>query len=37
MTGSISIDPKTHMTKSMEMFMFTYEGTTPKFLQKFAA
>ena len=37
MTGNISIDPKTHMTKSMEMFMFTYEGTTPKFLQKFSA
>lgn len=37
LTGNITIDPKTHMTKGMEMFMFTYEGTTPKFLQKFAA
>ncbi len=36
-TGNITIDPKTHMTSGMEMVMFTYEGTTPKLLEKFAA
>ena len=36
-TGNITIDPKTHMTSGMEMVMFTYEGTTPKLLERFAA
>ena len=36
-TGKITIDPKTHMTSGMEMVMFTYEGTTPKLLERFAA
>ncbi len=36
-TGSITIDPKTHMTTGMEMVMFTYEGTAPKLLEKFKA
>lgn len=36
-TVNITIDPKTHMTSGMEMVMFTYEGTTPKLLEKFAA
>lgn len=37
LTGTISIDPKTHMTTGLEMVMFTYEGTTPKMLERFSA
>ncbi|WP_313581070.1 ABC transporter substrate-binding protein [Lacrimispora sp.] len=37
LTGNISIDPKTHMTTGLDMVMFTYEGTTPKMLERFSA
>lgn len=37
MTGTLSIDPKTHMPTGLEMVMFTYEGTTPKMLERYAA
>lgn len=35
LTGTITIDPKTHMTTGQEMVMFTYEGTTPVMLERF--
>lgn len=35
MTGNITIDPATHMTKGLEMFMFTYDGTTPIMLERY--
>ncbi len=37
LTGSITIDPATHMPKGLEMVMFTYEGTTPKMMERYAA
>lgn len=37
LTGKITIDPETHMTTGLEMVMFTYEGTTPKMLERFGA
>ncbi len=37
LTGSITIDPKTHMPVGLEMVMFTYEGTTPKMLERYSA
>lgn len=37
LTGNISIDPNTHMTTGLDMVMFTYEGTTPKMLERFSA
>ncbi len=37
LTGNISIDPETHMTTGLDMVMFTYEGTTPKMLERFSA
>ncbi len=37
LTGKITIDPETHMPTGLEMVMFTYEGTTPKMLERFGA
>lgn len=37
LTGSITIDPATHMPTGLEMVMFTYEGTTPKMLERYSA
>lgn len=37
LTGTITIDPATHMPVGLEMVMFTYEGTTPKMLERYAA
>ena len=37
LTGSITIDPKTHMPKGLEMVMFKYEGTTPVMLERYSA
>lgn len=37
MTGTLTIDPATHMPTGLEMVMFTYEGTTPKMLERYAA
>jgi branched-chain amino acid transport system substrate-binding protein len=37
LTGEITIDPKTHMPKGLEMVMFTYENTTPKMLERYSA
>jgi branched-chain amino acid transport system substrate-binding protein len=37
LTGSISIDPATHMPTGLDMVMFTYEGTTPIMLERFSA
>ena len=37
LTGNITIDPKTHMPTGLEMVMFTYEGTTPKMLERYSA
>jgi len=37
LTGNISIDPKTHMPVGLEMVMFTYNGTTPKMLERYKA
>jgi branched-chain amino acid transport system substrate-binding protein len=37
LTGNITIDPATHMPKGLEMVMFSYEGTTPKFRERYAA
>ena len=36
LTGSITIDPATHMPTGLEMVMFTYEGTTPKMLERYS-
>lgn len=37
LTGTITIDPATHMTTGLEMVIFTYEGTTPVMLERYAA
>jgi branched-chain amino acid transport system substrate-binding protein len=37
LTGSITMDPATHMPTGLEMVMFTYEGTTPKMLERYSA
>lgn len=37
LTGNITIDPNTHMPTGLEMVMFTYEGTTPKMLERYSA
>ncbi len=37
LTGSITIDPSTHMPTGLEMVMFKYEGTTPIMLERYAA
>ncbi len=37
LTGNITIDPANHMPKGLEMVMFTYEGTTPKMLERYSA
>lgn len=37
LTGNITINPATHMTQGLEMVMFTYEGSTPVMLERFAA
>lgn len=37
LTGTITIDPATHMPTGLEMVMFTYEGTTPKMLERYSA
>lgn len=36
MTGSLTIDPNTHMPDGMGMFMYTYDNQTPVMLQEFA-
>jgi branched-chain amino acid transport system substrate-binding protein len=37
LTGSITIDAKTHMPTGLDMVMFTYDNTTPKYLERYAA
>lgn len=37
LTGSITIDPATHMPVGLEMVVFTYEGTTPVMLERYLA
>jgi branched-chain amino acid transport system substrate-binding protein len=37
LTGSITMDPATHMPKGLEMVMFTYNNVTPVFLERYAA
>ena len=36
LTGTITIDPATHMTAGMSMFMFTYDVQEPVMLEQFA-
>lgn len=36
LTGTITIDPATHMPASMAMFMYTYDNQTPVMLGEFA-
>ncbi|MPN22822.1 hypothetical protein SDC9_170206 [bioreactor metagenome] len=36
-TGTITMDPKTHMPTGLEMIMYTYDGSTPVKLDKYAA
>ena len=35
-TGTITIDPATHMPTGMSMFMYTYDNQTPVMLEQFA-
>lgn len=35
-TGTITIDPATHMPTGMSMFMYTYDNQTPVILEQFA-
>lgn len=35
LTGTITIDPETHMPKDMSMFMYTYDNQTPVMLGEF--
>ena len=37
LTGNITINPKTHMPEGLEMVMFSYDNTTPKFRERYAA
>jgi branched-chain amino acid transport system substrate-binding protein len=37
LTGTITIDPATHMPKGLDMVMFTYEGSTPIMLERYSA
>ena len=37
LTGTITIDPATHMPKGLEMVMFKYEDVTPVMLERFSA
>lgn len=37
LTGSITIDPATHMPKGLEMVMFKYENVTPVMLERYSA
>lgn len=36
LTGSLTIDPATHMPDGMGMFMYTYDNQTPVMLEEFA-
>lgn len=36
LTGTLTIDPATHMPDGMGMFMYTYENQTPVMLEEFA-
>ena len=36
LTGSITMDPATHMPTGMAMFMYTYDNQTPVMLEEFA-
>lgn len=36
LTGSLTIDPKTHMPDGMGMFMYTYDNQTPVMLEEYA-
>ena len=36
LTGTINIDPNTHMPKDMGMFMYTYDNQTPVMLEEFS-
>lgn len=36
MTGSLTMDPNTHMPDGMGMFMYTYDNQTPVMLEEFA-
>lgn len=36
LTGTITIDPATHMPADMAMFMYTYDNQTPVMLEEFA-
>ena len=35
LTGTITMDPETHMPKDMSMFMYTYDNQTPVMLGEF--
>ncbi len=37
LTGTITIDPATHMPKGLDMVMFNYEGSTPVMLERYSA
>ena len=37
LTGTITINPKTHMPEGLEMVMFTYDGKTPVMLKRYSA
>ena len=36
LTGTVTIDPETHMPDGMGMFMYTYDNQTPVMLEEFA-
>ena len=36
LTGNITIDPKTHQTKGLEMVMHVIENQAPKMLKRYA-
>ena len=36
LTGTLSMDPDTHMPDGMGMFMYTYDGSKPVMLEEFA-
>jgi branched-chain amino acid transport system substrate-binding protein len=37
LTGTITMDPKTHFPKGLEMVMYTYNNVTPVFLERYSA
>jgi len=37
LTGTITMNPETHFPKGLEMYIYTYDGSTPVMLQSYAA